>query len=99
MAKAGDYGLVNRKHGHLLSAGSILEVELTEGVGLCQLGAPPAPMTRSLQSGQAPTNSNALEPQAALFQGSAVYKGNLYCFGGQNAFDGTVLNNVQIYQP
>jgi Kelch motif len=38
-------------------------------------------------------------PQAALFQGSAVYQGNLYCFGGQNAFDGTVLNNVQIYQP
>ena len=38
-------------------------------------------------------------PQAALFQGSAVYKGNLYCFGGKNAFDGTVLNNVQIYQP
>jgi N-acetylneuraminic acid mutarotase len=40
-----------------------------------------------------------LMPQAALFQGSAVYKGNLYCIGGQNDFYGTVLDNVQIYQP
>ena len=38
-------------------------------------------------------------PQAALFQGSAVYKGNLYCFGGNDTFRGTVLDNVQIYQP
>ncbi len=38
-------------------------------------------------------------PQAALFQGSAVYEGNLYCFGGVNALGGTVLNIVQIYQP
>jgi hypothetical protein len=38
-------------------------------------------------------------PQAALFQGSAIYKGNLYCFGGQTSFAGPVLNNVQIYQP
>lgn len=37
--------------------------------------------------------------QAALFAGSAVYKGQLYCIGGSEAFGTTVLNNVQIYQP
>jgi hypothetical protein len=33
---------------------------------------------------------------------SAVYKGQLYCFGGSSygiAFQGTIYNNVQIYQP
>lgn len=38
-------------------------------------------------------------PQAAMFAGSAAYKGRLYCFGGTSSFQGTVLTNVQIYQP
>jgi len=38
-------------------------------------------------------------PQAAMFGGSAMYKGLLYCFGGWTTFQGTVLNNVQIYHP
>jgi hypothetical protein len=38
-------------------------------------------------------------PQAAMFAASAVYKGKLYCFGGTSTYQGTVLNNVQIYQP
>ena len=38
-------------------------------------------------------------PQATMFPGSAVYKGKLYCIGGWTAFQRTVLNNVQIYQP
>ena len=38
-------------------------------------------------------------PQAAFIQGPVVYKGKLYCFGGWVAYQGTVLNNVQIYQP
>jgi N-acetylneuraminic acid mutarotase len=39
----------------------------------------------------------AAMPQAAFIQGTAEYKGKLYCFGGWA--QGTVLNNVQIYQP
>jgi len=40
-------------------------------------------------------------PQAAMFGASAVYKGQLYCIGGTSEFSesGTVLGNVQIYQP
>lgn len=36
-------------------------------------------------------------PQATLLPGSAVYKGQLYCFGG--LYLEGALNNVQIYQP
>jgi Kelch motif len=38
-------------------------------------------------------------PQATVSAGSAVYKGQLYCIGGTSTHLGTVLNNVQIYQP
>jgi len=41
-------------------------------------------------------------PQAAMWDGaaaSAVYQGKLYCFGGWSSYVGTVLGNVQIYQP
>jgi uncharacterized repeat protein (TIGR03803 family) len=38
-------------------------------------------------------------PQATVGPASAVFNGQLYCFGGWTAFEGTVLNNVQIYQP
>ncbi|MGO8985384.1 MAG: Kelch repeat-containing protein [Terriglobales bacterium] len=38
-------------------------------------------------------------PQATLLPGSAVYKGQLYCIGGITTFEGTLLGNVQIYQP
>ena len=39
-------------------------------------------------------------PQATAYGGSAVYKGQLYCFGGTNAGYGQgVVNYVQIYQP
>jgi hypothetical protein len=38
-------------------------------------------------------------PQAAFAPGSAFYKGLLYCFGGWTAYQGTVLNNSQIYHP
>jgi uncharacterized repeat protein (TIGR03803 family) len=40
--------------------------------------------------------------QPATDPGSAVYKGQLFCFGGSSygiAFQGTIYNNVQIYQP
>ena len=38
-------------------------------------------------------------PQAALFPGSAVYGGKLFCIGGSEFFGTAVLNNVQVYQP
>jgi len=38
-------------------------------------------------------------PQATVTAGSAVNSGLLYCIGGESANQGTVLNNVQIYQP
>jgi len=38
-------------------------------------------------------------PQGTMWAASAVYNGQLYCFGGAAGWDGTVLNNVQIYQP
>ena len=38
-------------------------------------------------------------PQAALLPASAIYKKQLYCIGGITTFEGTVLGNVQIYQP
>jgi len=41
----------------------------------------------------------AAQPQPVLSAGSAVYKGQLYCFGGVAVFQGAALNNVQIYQP
>jgi N-acetylneuraminic acid mutarotase len=38
-------------------------------------------------------------PQATMFAGSVAYDKQLYCFGGTSTFTGTVLDNVQIYQP
>src|SRR5579864_823691 len=38
-------------------------------------------------------------PSAALWQASAVDSGVLYCIGGQSSFQGSTINNVQIYQP
>ena len=39
-------------------------------------------------------------PQSVWLAGAAVYQKQLYCIGGANAQnDGTILNNVQIYQP
>jgi hypothetical protein len=41
----------------------------------------------------------AAMPQATLLPASAVYKKQLYCIGGITTFQGSVLGNVQIYQP
>lgn len=38
-------------------------------------------------------------PTAAVWQGSAVGNGLLYCLGGQTSFTGAVIGTVQIYQP
>ena len=41
----------------------------------------------------------AVAPTAAVFQVSAVSNGQLYCIGGHTGFQGSILTNVQIYQP
>jgi len=38
-------------------------------------------------------------PQSTVAAGSAVYNGQLYCFGGAGLFVARALNNVQIYTP
>ncbi len=38
-------------------------------------------------------------PQDTIEPSSAVHKGRLYCFGGWTAWNGSVLDSVQIYQP
>lgn len=38
-------------------------------------------------------------PTAAWFQGAAVDNNLLYCLGGELSYQGTVIGNVQIYQP
>lgn len=37
-------------------------------------------------------------PQSTIFPGSAAY-GQVYCFGGWASWQGSAINNVQIYQP
>jgi N-acetylneuraminic acid mutarotase len=45
------------------------------------------------------TTTLAAVPQSIIFPASAVYKKQLYCFGGWGANGGPVIGNVQIYQP
>jgi N-acetylneuraminic acid mutarotase len=45
------------------------------------------------------TTTLAPMPQATMLAASAVYKGQLYCFGGWATWVGAPISNVQIYQP
>ncbi|MGA7629558.1 MAG: kelch repeat-containing protein [Terriglobales bacterium] len=45
------------------------------------------------------TTTLASVPQSTIFPASAVYKGQLYCIGGWASWEGTIIDNVQIYQP
>ena len=62
-------------------------------------GTPAITLNESFKPTKRTWTTLAAEPQAAMFPGSAVYKGKLYCIGGSASFAGTPLNNVQIYQP
>ncbi|MGA2357175.1 MAG: hypothetical protein ABSG02_21990, partial [Terriglobales bacterium] len=53
----------------------------------------------SFQLSKQSWKSLASEPQGAIGAGSAVHRGQLYCFGGWGSWNGSILNNVQIYQP
>lgn len=71
-------------------------------VGGYPAGGPGTPAYSLNESFNISTNSwktLASMPQAAFFGGSVMYKGLLYCIGGWTAYDGTVLNNMQIYHP
>jgi large repetitive protein len=45
------------------------------------------------------TTTLAPMPQGTMIGASAVYKKQLYCIGGWATWEGTPINNVQIYQP
>jgi N-acetylneuraminic acid mutarotase len=56
-------------------------------------------ITESFQITKNAWKTLAPVPQPAIAAGSAVYKGQLYCFGGWTAWNGSVLHSVQVYQP
>jgi N-acetylneuraminic acid mutarotase len=56
-------------------------------------------LTESFDASNNTWTTLAPMPQGTMWAASAVYNGKLYCFGGTVQWDGTVLNNVQIYQP
>jgi N-acetylneuraminic acid mutarotase len=60
---------------------------------------PALSVTESYQPSNNAWKTLAPIPQATIAPGSAVYKGKLYCFGGWTAWNGSVLDSVQIYQP
>lgn len=65
-------------------------------------GGPGTPALTLAESFTLSTNTWATlasMPQGTQASGSAMYQGQLYCFGGQDAQAGTVIGNVQIYQP
>ena len=63
-------------------------------------GNPALTLTESFKVSKNTWTTLAPMPQAAIWGAPAVYKGQLYCFGGESAQNGgTILNNVQIYQP
>jgi N-acetylneuraminic acid mutarotase len=62
-------------------------------------GGTALPLTESFTTSNNTWATLADAPQVTLLAGSAVYNGRLYCFGGTVYYQGTPINNVQIYQP
>jgi N-acetylneuraminic acid mutarotase len=62
-------------------------------------GTPAFNLTESFHLAKNTWKTLASMPQAELFGSSAVYKGQMYCIGGWAEYEGTVLDNLQIYQP
>jgi N-acetylneuraminic acid mutarotase len=56
-------------------------------------------LTESFKLSKDKWTTLAAMPQATLLPASAVYKKQLYCIGGITTFEGSLLSNVQIYQP
>ena len=92
-----------------LTADSTLRNESCAGVLSGQLyvigglnnGSPQVGVTTN-ESFSASTNKWTTQlamPTASAGQASAVVGGQLYCIGGQTGFQGSIVNNMQIYQP
>lgn len=70
------------------------------GPKLYDVGGQPAPtLTSAFQLTKDKWTTLSSAPQSTIFPASAVYKGQLYCIGGWASWEGTIINNVQIYQP
>lgn len=62
----------------------------------------PQTITESFKDTTGKWTTQASIPQAVIAAGSAIANGLLYCFGGSSsgiALEGTVYNNVLVYQP
>lgn len=62
-------------------------------------GTPAMRLNESFKPSKNAWTTLASMPQASMTAASAVYKKQLYCFGGTSTDSGTVLTNVQIFQP
>jgi N-acetylneuraminic acid mutarotase len=70
------------------------------GPKLYDVGGASAPtLTSAFQLTKDKWTTLASVPQSTIFPASAVYKGQLYCIGGWATWEGTIINNVQSYQP
>lgn len=70
------------------------------GSKLYDAGGANAPdVTESFQFSKNQWESLAAIPQTTIYPASAVYKEQLYCFGGWASWQGVPIDNVQIYQP
>jgi N-acetylneuraminic acid mutarotase len=56
-------------------------------------------LTESFKLSKNKWTTLAAMPQATLLPASVVFKKQLYCIGGITTYEGTLLGNVQIYQP
>ncbi len=62
-------------------------------------GQPASTLTNAFQLTKDKWTTLASVPQSIIFPASAVYKGQLYCIGGWASWEGTIIGDVQIYQP
>lgn len=62
-------------------------------------GTPALSLSESFKLSKNSWATLASMPQATQATGSTVYKGQLFCFGGRAVQAGSVISNVQIYQP
>lgn len=73
--------------------------KLYDAGGYLSNGGAAGTVNESFQLSKNKWTTLAAMPQGSMFGSSAVYKGQLYCFGGWSGWLGTPINNVQIYQP
>jgi N-acetylneuraminic acid mutarotase len=62
-------------------------------------GSPPTNLNQSFKLAKDKWATLTPIPQTTSYPTSIAYKGKLYCISGESSWLGTMLNNVQIYQP